>query len=267
MLYTIQNAWYSFCLFCEYWFEIINYDMHYKHMCYKCLACESKMASILNLIVGILVSSGLPTELTTELPTELPPISVYWSSGQPYLYGKIPIGSPLRCPLSCPLSPYVEVVGSLICMAKFPWAAHSIPRKLPTFFIFGRSGLPTELRTVSIYGSSGEPNLHGNISMGRPLRYPRAAHGQRSGQLPCFFRMGRRVKGTENLMLSLSKRVKRLRRRQYRKVFIDKTKGLVFGSSTTLHRPFLKHCTLNYSKVVKTTWRALSNLIPDLHDC
>ena len=28
--------------------------------------------------------------------------------------------SPLRCPLSCPLFPYMEVVGSLICMAKFP---------------------------------------------------------------------------------------------------------------------------------------------------
>ena len=70
----------------------------------------------------------LPTELPTFftfgsswLPTELPTVSIYGSSGQPNLHGKIPMGSPL----SCPLFPYMEVVGSLICMAKFPWAAHS----------------------------------------------------------------------------------------------------------------------------------------------
>ena len=78
--------------------------------------------------ISIPESSGLPTELHTELPT----ISVYRSSGQPYLHGKIAIGSPLRCPLSCPLFPYMEVVGSLICMAKFPWAAHGQPTPLPT---------------------------------------------------------------------------------------------------------------------------------------
>ena len=53
--------------------------------------------------------------------------------------------------------------------------------------------LPTKLPTVSIYGSSGQTNLHGNSHgqpTGNPLCYPRAAHGQRSGQLPCFFRMG-----------------------------------------------------------------------------
>ena len=72
-------------------------------MCYKCLTCESKMASIFNSselpTISILESSGLPTELPTELPT----IFVYSSSGQPYLHGKIPMGSPLHCPLSCPL--------------------------------------------------------------------------------------------------------------------------------------------------------------------
>ena len=80
-------------------------------MCCKFLACESKMASIFS---GQF--SGLPTEMTTisilessvlptdhELHTELPTISVYGSSGQPYLHGKIPMGSPLHCPLSCPL--------------------------------------------------------------------------------------------------------------------------------------------------------------------
>ena len=53
-------------------------------MCYTCLACVSKMASIFNSgqfsglptelpTISILVSSGLPTDLATELPT----ISVY----------------------------------------------------------------------------------------------------------------------------------------------------------------------------------------------
>ena len=69
-------------------------------MCYKFLACESKMASIFSgqfsgmptevPTISILESSGLPTELHTELPT----ISVYGSSGQPYLHGIIPMGSP-----------------------------------------------------------------------------------------------------------------------------------------------------------------------------
>ena len=90
--------------------------MHYIHMCYKCLACESKMASILNLIVG--GSVGCP-----------PNCPLF-----PYL--KV-VGYPLSCPLSCPLYPYMAVVGSLICMAKFPWAAHGqltpLPTELPTF--------------------------------------------------------------------------------------------------------------------------------------
>ena len=93
----------------------------------------------------------LPTELHTFvmfgsswLPTELPTVSIYGSSGQLNLHCKIPMGISLRCPLSCPLFsylevvgcllscplscplfPYMEVVSSLICMAKFPWAAHS----------------------------------------------------------------------------------------------------------------------------------------------
>ena len=169
------------------------------YTCYKCLACESKMASILNLIVDSSVGCPLNCQLF------------------PYL---TVVGYPLTCPLSCPLYPYMAVVGSLICMAKFPWAAHGqptqlptelptfsclevvgcplscplfpyievvgslicmanshgqptqLPIELPTFFMFGRSGLPTDLPTVSIYGSSGQPNLHGKIPMGSPLRCP-----------------------------------------------------------------------------------------------
>ena len=75
------------------------------YTCYKCLACESKMASILNLIVGSVVGCPLNCPLF------------------PYL--KV-VNYPLCCPLSCPLYLYMAVVGSLICMAKFPWAAHSI---------------------------------------------------------------------------------------------------------------------------------------------
>ena len=58
------------------------------YTCYKCIACESKMASILKVNSGQF--SGLPTELPTisilesrGLSTELPTISVYGSSGQP----------------------------------------------------------------------------------------------------------------------------------------------------------------------------------------
>ena len=92
MLYNIQNAWCSLCLFCEYWFEIINYNMHYIYMCYKWIACESKIASIFILIVGSLVGRPL----------------------LPYL--KV-VGCPLSCPLSCPLYPYMEAVGNPFCMA------------------------------------------------------------------------------------------------------------------------------------------------------
>ena len=69
---------------------------------------------------------------SSRMPTELPPVSIYGRSGQPNLHGKIPMGSPLRCPLSCPLFPYMEVVGGLIYMTKFPWAAHEQPTPLPT---------------------------------------------------------------------------------------------------------------------------------------
>ena len=113
-------------------------------MCYKCLVCESKMASIFNSghldvvccplswplfphmeVVGSLIwmakfpsaAHGQPTPLPTELPT--------------FQYLEA-VGCQLSCPLSCPLFPYMEVVGSLICMAKFPWAAHGQPTPLPT---------------------------------------------------------------------------------------------------------------------------------------
>ena len=146
-------------------------------MCYKCLACESKMASIFN--SGQF--SGLPTELPTisilessGLPTELPTISVYGSSGEPYLHGKIPMCS--------------------------PWAAHSALHWAAHFLKFGSSGLPTvlptELPTVSIYGSSGQPNLHGKIPMGSPWAAHPVAHvqpmGSEVGSSPVFFffRMG-----------------------------------------------------------------------------
>ena len=99
-------------------------------MCYKFLACESKMASIFSghfsglptelPIISILESSGLPTELHTELPT----ISVYGSSVQPYLHGKIPMGSPLHCPLSCPLFSHLEVVGCPLSCPLFPYTVY-----------------------------------------------------------------------------------------------------------------------------------------------
>ena len=62
---------------------------------------------------------------------------------------------------------------------------------------------------------------------------------------------------TPNVITSGSKIVKRLRRRQYDPLIIERTIGLVFGPSTALYRPFLKHCTLT-NKAVWTIWRPLS---------
>ena len=61
----------------------------------------------------------------------------------------------------------------------------------------------------------------------------------------------RRVKDTPNFISSGSKIVKRLRRRQYDPVIIERTIGLVLGPSTALQGPFLKHFTLT-NKVVGT---------------
>ena len=54
----------------------------------------------------------------------------------------------------------------------------------------------------------------------------------------------RRVKDTPNFISSGSKIVKRLRRRQYDPVIIERTICLVLVTFTALHRPFLKHCTM-----------------------
>ena len=125
------------------------------YTCYKCLACESKMASIWDLIVGS--SVGYPL------------------NGPLFPYLKV-VGYPLSCQLNCPLYPNMAVVGSLICMANFPWAAHGQPHSTAHWaahcFMFGSSGLSTELPTVVIHGSSGQPNLHGKIPMGCPLSCP-----------------------------------------------------------------------------------------------
>ena len=59
----------------------------------------------------------------------------------------------------------------------------------------------------------------------------------------------RRVKDTPNFILSGSKIVKRLRRRQYDPVIIERTIGLVLGPSTALYKPFLKHCNLTNKAV------------------
>ena len=153
----------------------------------------------------------------------MPTISVYGSSGQPNLNG---LKNPAKClwrwepdrrsnfffspPAHlCAVTYMTEISLSVTLNNKFnstqlnlngkiptgsPWEAHSTAHWAADFFIFGSSGLPTEfpteLPTVSIYGSSGQSNLHVKIPTGSPLRCPRVAHGQRIGQLPCFFRMG-----------------------------------------------------------------------------
>ena len=54
----------------------------------------------------------------------------------------------------------------------------------------------------------------------------------------------RRVKDTQNFISSGSKIVKRLRRRQYDPLIIERIICLVLGPCTALYRLFLKHCTL-----------------------
>ena len=73
----------------------------------------------------------------------------------------------------------------------------------------------------------------------------------------CLVYKLRRIKDTPNFILSGSKIVKRLWRRQYDPVIIERTIGLVLGPSTALCEPFLKHCTLT-NKAVGTIWRTLS---------
>ena len=122
----------------------------------------------------------------TPLPIELPTFSCLEVVG---------------CPLSCPLFPYMEVVGSLICMAKFSWPAHGqptpLPIELPTFSYLEVMGclLSCPLSCplfpdMEVVGSLICMAKFPWAAHGSPLRCPRAAHGQRSGQLPCFFRMG-----------------------------------------------------------------------------
>ena len=59
----------------------------------------------------------------------------------------------------------------------------------------------------------------------------------------------RRVKGKPNFISSGSKIVKRLRRRQYDPVIIERTCDLVLGPFTALYRSFLKRCTLTNKAV------------------
>ena len=67
----------------------------------------------------------------------------------------------------------------------------------------------------------------------------------------------RRVKCEANFVSLCSKIVKRLRRRKYDPVIIERTIGLLLGPSTSLYRYFLKLCTLT-NKAVETVCRDLS---------
>ena len=68
----------------------------------------------------------------------------------------------------------------------------------------------------------------------------------------------RRVRFEANFVVSSgSKIVKRIRRRKYNPLIIERTIGLVLGPSTALYRSFLKHCTLT-NKAMGTIWRDLS---------
>ena len=67
----------------------------------------------------------------------------------------------------------------------------------------------------------------------------------------------RRVRCEENFVSSGSKIVKRLRRRKYDPLIIERNIGLVLYPSTALYGSFLAHCTLT-NKAVGTIWRDLS---------
>ena len=127
------------------------------YTCYKCLACESKMASIL--IVGSSVGCPLNCPLF------------------PYL--KV-VGYPLSCPLTCPLYPYTAVVGNLICMAKFPLAAHGQPTppptELPAFLCLEVVSCPLSCPMFPYLEVVGSPNWHGKITMGSPWTAHSVAH-------------------------------------------------------------------------------------------
>ena len=62
------------------------------------------------------------------------------------------------------------------------------------------------------------------------------------------------VKCKANFVSSGSKKVKRLRRRNYDPVIIERTIGLVLSPSTALYISFLKHC-IRTNKAVGTIWR------------
>ena len=66
----------------------------------------------------------------------------------------------------------------------------------------------------------------------------------------------RRIICEANFISSGSKILKRLWRRKYDPVIIERTIGLVHGHSTAFYRSFLKHCTLT-NKAVRTLWRDL----------
>ena len=76
------------------------------------------------------------------------------------------------------------------------------------------------------------------------------------GDLHLVYKL-KRVKGETNLISSCSKILKRLRRRQYDPVIIERSRGIVFDPFTALYRSFPKRCTLT-SKAVWTIFRTLS---------
>ena len=77
------------------------------------------------------------------------------------------------------------------------------------------------------------------------------------GLLRWFSLQTKGVKDTLNFISSGSKIIKRLQRRQYDPVIIERTIGPMLGPFTALYRPLLKHCTLT-NKAVGTMWRVLS---------
>ena len=137
-----------------------------------------------------------------------------------------------------------EVFGPLVCsVLRFILNEHRKQRKRDSFLTFGKffssySELLSKFGAISFqeYVSKG---------MTHPVFY-----------CDLVYKL-RRVKDKTNFISSGSKIMKRLQRRQYDPVIIERTIGIVLGPFSALYRLFRKCCTLT-NKAFGTIWRALS---------
>ena len=113
----------------------------------------------------------------------------------------------------------------------FPWLSGDVPR-LPSYVVY----ISQLVRFKNFTEGISHPVFYGDL----------------------VYKL-RRVRCEANFISSCCKIVKRLRRRKYDPLIIERTIGLVLGPSTALNRSFLNHCTLT-NEAVGTICRDLPNL-------